>query len=87
MTEEQKDSLGPDDYLPARYSTAFFVHPAPSHTIAPILLPGEPPSEYEPVNAGEWREGVTRRNYTAAHLHNAIIEDSGKPLNSQIKVL
>ncbi|CZR68191.1 uncharacterized protein PAC_18090 [Phialocephala subalpina] len=87
MTEEQKRTLGPDDYLPPRYSTAFFVHPAPSHTVAPILLPGEPPSEYEPVNAGEWREGVTRRNYTGAHLTNKIIKDEGKPLHSQVKAL
>ncbi|RFU34734.1 hypothetical protein B7463_g1621, partial [Scytalidium lignicola] len=87
LTEEQKLTLGPDDYLPARYSAAYFVHPAPSHTIAPILLPGEPASEYEPVNAGEWREGVTRRNYTAAHLHNAIIQDEGKGFNHQIKAL
>ncbi|KAH8676482.1 hypothetical protein BGZ60DRAFT_556084 [Tricladium varicosporioides] len=87
MTEEQKRTLEPDDYLPARYSTAFFVHPSPLTTITPILLDGEPTSEYKPVNAGEWREGVTRRNYTAAHLHNKQIVDEGKPLNSQIKAL
>jgi isopenicillin N synthase-like dioxygenase len=85
ITGEQKGTLGPEGFLPERYSTAFFVHPAPSTTVAPILLPGEPASEYEPVNAGEWREGVTRRNYTAAHLHNKPIEDKGKPFNSQIK--
>ncbi|KAF8851243.1 Clavaminate synthase-like protein [Acephala macrosclerotiorum] len=64
MTEEHKRTLGLDDYLPPRYSTAFF-----------------------PVNAGEWREGVTRRNYTGAHLTNKIIKDEGKPLHSQIKAL
>lgn len=65
LIEEQKRTLGPEDYLPARYSTAFFVHPAPSHTVAPILLPGDPASESEPVNvrSGERvsQGGITRR--------------------------
>jgi len=66
--------MGPDDMLPPRYSTAFFVHPSPDTTIDPILLPGETISKYEAVNAGEWRAGVTKRNYTMAHLHNAQIK-------------
>jgi isopenicillin N synthase-like dioxygenase len=53
---------GADGMLPARYSTAFFVHPDPATMIVPIVKEGET-TTYEPVNAGEWRTMITSRNY------------------------
>lgn len=61
FTEEQLAAMDSNSMLPDRYSTAFFVHPDPSFTIAPIVSPGET-SLYEPVNAGEWRTMITTRN-------------------------
>jgi isopenicillin N synthase-like dioxygenase len=71
FTPEQLAQLGPDANLPDRYSTAFFVHPDPSFTIAPIVAEGEK-SKYEPVNAGEWRTMITSRN------HKMAFQDSKK---------
>ncbi|KAF2812434.1 Clavaminate synthase-like protein [Mytilinidion resinicola] len=51
-----------DGMLPARYSTAFFVHPDPATMIVPIVKEGET-TPYEPVNAGEWRTMITSRDY------------------------
>ena len=53
---------GVDGMLPARYSTAFFVHPDPATMIVPIVKEGET-TPYAPVNAGEWRTMITSRNY------------------------
>lgn len=49
--------------LPARYSTAFFVHPGADVVIAPIVMEDEGPSKYESVVAGEWRTRITANNY------------------------
>ncbi|GME54822.1 Oxoglutarate/iron-dependent oxygenase [Neofusicoccum parvum] len=57
-------AAGPDGMLPARYSTAFFVHPSADTTVAPIVTTEGEVSKYEPVNAGEWRTRITARNYT-----------------------
>jgi isopenicillin N synthase-like dioxygenase len=51
-----------DELLPARYSTAFFVHPSADVEIKPVLLEGEE-SKYEAVNAGVWRNEHTAFNY------------------------
>ncbi|KAL1643323.1 hypothetical protein SLS58_004994 [Diplodia intermedia] len=52
--------------LPARYSTAFFVHPSADTTVAPIVMDGEAgeKARYEAVNAGEWRTRITAANYS-----------------------
>ncbi|OJD29863.1 clavaminate synthase-like protein [Diplodia corticola] len=50
--------------LPARYSTAFFVHPSPDTTVAPVVVDEGETARYEPVNAGEWRTSITARNYS-----------------------
>lgn len=49
--------------LPARYSTAFFVHPSKDVDIEPIVWEGEAGAKYEKVNAGEWRVRNTSKNY------------------------
>ncbi|KAG0649185.1 2-oxoglutarate-dependent dioxygenase ecdK [Hyphodiscus hymeniophilus] len=49
--------------LPARYSTAFFVHPSADVDIEPIVWEGEKGAKYEKVNAGEWRTYNTSKNY------------------------
>jgi len=54
------------EMLPARYSTAFFVHPGAEVVVAPILKDGEAASKYTPVIAGEWRTGITAKNYGLA---------------------
>ena len=54
---------GKEEMLPARYSTAFFVHPSAHVEIKPILLEGEV-SKYEAVNAGDWRTMHTAHNYS-----------------------
>ncbi|KAL3421506.1 hypothetical protein PVAG01_07951 [Phlyctema vagabunda] len=52
-----------DGMLPARYSTAFFVHPAAHVDIEPIVREGEKAAKYEKVNAGQWRTMNTAKNY------------------------
>lgn len=69
FTQEQLEKLGPNAMLPDRYSTAFFVHPDPAVTIAPIVMEGEK-TKYDPVNAGEWRTMITSRNH-AMKLHDS----------------
>lgn len=54
----------PNGTLPARYSTAFFVHPSADTTVAPILMSEGETTSYEPVNAGEWRTRITATNYS-----------------------
>ncbi|KAL6252483.1 hypothetical protein RBB50_000202 [Rhinocladiella similis] len=51
------------DILPARYSIPFFVHPDPETMIDPITLAEGEVKLYEPVNAGEWRNWNTAKNY------------------------
>lgn len=51
--------------LPARFSTAFFVHPAKDVDIEPIVWEGEAGPKYEKVNAGEWRVRNTSKNYSS----------------------
>ena len=48
ITDEQLEELGPNVSLPARYSTAFFVHPARDVTISPQVIDGEE-AHYIPV--------------------------------------
>ncbi|EKG22135.1 Oxoglutarate/iron-dependent oxygenase [Macrophomina phaseolina MS6] len=55
---------GATGMLPARYSTAFFVHPSAETTVAPILMGEGEEAKYEPVNAGEWRTRITATNYS-----------------------
>ena len=62
VTSPPLEKVGADGMLPARYSTAFFVHPSPDVEIAPILTDGEV-KKYEPVNAGKWRTMNTAKNY------------------------
>ena len=50
--------------LPARYSTAFFVHPSADVDIEPIVIEGENGAKYKKVNAGEWRTMNTAKNYS-----------------------
>jgi isopenicillin N synthase-like dioxygenase len=38
LSEEQVKALGEQEMLPARYSTAFFVHPSPDVDIAPMCV-------------------------------------------------
>lgn len=57
-------SVGSDGMLPARYSTAFFVHPSADTTVAPILMQEGETAKYESVNAGEWRTRITATNYS-----------------------
>lgn len=60
------DSNGTADsaeILPARYSIPFFVHPDPETLIDPILLEEGEVKKYKAVNAKEWRDYNTRRNY------------------------
>ena len=63
MSEEQLTEIGENGMLPARYSTAFFVHPSSDVEIVPILKEGESVSKYERVNSGEWRVKSTLKNY------------------------
>jgi isopenicillin N synthase-like dioxygenase len=62
ISEEAFEKLGEEGLLPARYSTAFFVHPSADVEIKPVLGEGEK-CLYEPVNAGEWRTMHTAFNY------------------------
>ncbi|RFU25467.1 hypothetical protein B7463_g10875, partial [Scytalidium lignicola] len=63
--EQLKDMgmIGESGMLPARYSTAFFVHPSADVDIDPIVADGEEGAKYEKVNAGEWRVMNTMNNY------------------------
>lgn len=63
LSSEQLQKIGKDGCLPARYSTAFFVHPSADVDIDPILEEGETVKRYEKVNAGAWRVTNTSRNY------------------------
>jgi len=63
ISDEAFEKLDTDALLPARYSTAFFVHPSADVEIKPILLEGEV-SKYKPVNAGDWRNMHTATNYS-----------------------
>lgn len=63
LSKENLANIGEDGFLPARYSTAFFVHPSADVEIVPILKEGEKMSKYESVNAGEWRIKNTLNNY------------------------
>ncbi|KAI9053007.1 hypothetical protein LZ554_003277 [Drepanopeziza brunnea f. sp. 'monogermtubi'] len=56
-------STNTGDVLPARYSTAFFVHPSPDVDIVPITREESEQRLYEPVNAGRWRVMHTENNY------------------------
>ena len=49
--------------LPARYSIPFFVHPDPETMIDPIVLAEGEEKLYRAVNAGEWRNWNTAKNY------------------------
>ncbi|KAG0645458.1 2-oxoglutarate-dependent dioxygenase [Hyphodiscus hymeniophilus] len=62
LSEEKRREIGEDGMLPPRYSAAFFVHPSPDITIEPLVGVDEEP-KYAPVNAGEWRTGITASNY------------------------
>lgn len=64
VTSPPRDKIGADGLLPARYSTAFFVHPSADVDIVPILKDGEV-KKYEPVNAGKWRVMNTQKNYAS----------------------
>jgi isopenicillin N synthase-like dioxygenase len=62
LTQEQLDALGPDGYLPARFSTAFFVHPERTFLVDPIVNEGDE-AHYEACVAGCWRDAITAKNY------------------------
>lgn len=62
VTSPPAEKVGKDGFLPARYSTAYFVHPAADVEIVPILKEGEK-MKYESVNAGMWRVMNTKKNY------------------------
>jgi len=62
VSRERLEKMDEDELLPARYSTAFFVHPSADVEIRPVLLEGEE-SKYEAVNAGVWRNEHTAFNY------------------------
>lgn len=64
LSEEELEKLGEGGMLPARYSTAFFVHPSADVMVEPILGEGESVAKYEAVNAGEWRTRITAENYS-----------------------
>ena len=64
LNKEKSESNGGSGMLPARYSTAFFVHPSADVEIVPILGEGETVSKYEKVNAGQWRTYNTAKNYS-----------------------
>lgn len=64
LKADQLDKTGKSVMLPARYSTAFFVHPSADVDIEPIVKEGEIGAKYEKVNAGQWRTMNTARNYS-----------------------
>ncbi|KAG4431491.1 hypothetical protein IFR05_013021 [Cadophora sp. M221] len=64
LSDDQLSKINADGMLPARYSTAFFVHPSADVDIEPIVVDGEKGAKYEKVNAGEWRTMNTARNYS-----------------------
>lgn len=59
----EQNSVEEDEMLPARYSIPFFVHPDPETWIDPIILDEGEVKKYKAVNAKEWRDYNTRRNY------------------------
>ncbi|KAH8803360.1 hypothetical protein F5884DRAFT_739701 [Xylogone sp. PMI_703] len=64
LSEERLREMKVEDgMLPARYSTAFFVHPSADVDIEPIVGDGEGEARYGKVNAGEWRVMNTMKNY------------------------
>lgn len=63
ISKEAFEDLRDEEFLPARYSTAFFVHPSQDVTISPVVGEGET-CKYEPINAGEWRNMHTATNYS-----------------------
>lgn len=65
IAPEVLEKMGPDDMLPTRYSTVFFVHPDPAATITPIVAEGEA-AKYAPVNAGKWRTHIHSSAYGLA---------------------
>ncbi|KAE8440520.1 hypothetical protein EG329_007402 [Mollisiaceae sp. DMI_Dod_QoI] len=64
VTSPPMAKVSADGLLPARYSTAFFVHPSADVEIDPILRDGEV-KKYESVNAGKWRVMNTQKNYAS----------------------
>ncbi|KAI1625186.1 hypothetical protein EDD37DRAFT_629043 [Exophiala viscosa] len=62
LTQEQLDAIGPDGYLPARFSTAFFVHPRRDFVVKPLVKEGDQP-HYDTCVAGCWRDAITAKNY------------------------
>lgn len=58
--------------LPARYSIPFFVHPDPETIIDPIVLTQEEEKMYKTVNAGEWRDYNTAKNYHMKEQEEAL---------------
>jgi isopenicillin N synthase-like dioxygenase len=64
LSKQQLVELGQDGTLPARYSTAFFVHPSAGVDIEPIVAEGELRAKYEKVNAGEWWTMNTKKTYS-----------------------
>jgi isopenicillin N synthase-like dioxygenase len=71
VTSPPMEKVGTDGFLPARYSTAFFVHPSADVEIDPILRDGEA-KKYESVNAGKWRIMNTQKNYASLLGGNAV---------------
>lgn len=65
LSEDEMTRLGEGGMVPARYSTAFFVHPSPDVIVEPILGEGEKVKKYEAVNAGEWRNRIMAQNYSS----------------------
>jgi isopenicillin N synthase-like dioxygenase len=51
------------DFLPARFSIPFFIHPDPETMIDPVVTSLHEVKHYEPVNAGEWRVAHTTKDY------------------------
>ncbi|RDW72174.1 clavaminate synthase-like protein [Coleophoma crateriformis] len=64
LSKEALEKIGEHGLLPARYSTAFFVHPSADIDIDPIARDGEV-KKYPKVNAGEWRVMNTAKNYSS----------------------
>lgn len=64
MEKENFEKLGEDGMLPARYSTAFFVHPGADVVIEPIVGDGEAEAKYESVTAGALRAMNMAKNYS-----------------------
>lgn len=63
VSAEKLATMAGNDMLPARYSTAFFVHPSSEVEVEPILTDSEEAAKYERINAGQWRVQNTLKNY------------------------